>query len=163
MKKSFIAKLDQGQKSGVYKFISGISVEDVKQLSSHYGYTFHHLNGKTITNQKSFYAALTQTFKWPEGGKGNWDAIFDVITNPYQYQPTGKGIILFDECQNFAKSDAISYNMAIRVFKAMPTRIAHYLKHSSMQDKEFRVYILLSGHQVAFEALTKDNLPIQIF
>jgi RNAse (barnase) inhibitor barstar len=125
---------------------------------------FYYIDGEHATDHPSFFDALTQTYEWPVPGGGNWDAIFDVITEPRYYEPQGRGIIVFDDCHHLARADAESFNIVVGIFRDMTGRFEHYLLHHSMKDREpFQVCSFLRGDEGALRVLSAEKLPIPVF
>src|SRR5262245_18413747 len=98
-------------KGGLYRLNSSVRVDDLREIANKTDYVFYYINGKIVTDGRSFFVALTQTFEWPEYAGINSNATFDIMTEPRYYEPHGKGIILFDDCHNLAKTNLNTFNI----------------------------------------------------
>jgi RNAse (barnase) inhibitor barstar len=160
----FETALQMKPENGLYWLNSTLSRDRLEEIARKSHDNFYYIDGKHVTDPPSFFDALTQTYEWPVPGGSNWDAIFDVITEPRYYEPQNKGVIVFDQCHHLAKADAESFNFVVTVFRFMPERFEHYLLHHSMKDRDpYQVCSFLRGDEGALRVLSAENLPIPAF
>ena len=163
-KQDFEAALALEPERGLYRLNADLPADTLREIATNAGYVFYCIDGTTVTDHPSFFITLTQAFEWPQPGGGNWDAVFDVLTEPRYYEPQEKGIILFDQCHHLARSDPASFNIVADILKEIPPRFVRYLDHHSMKGREaFRIYTLLRGEDDAFRALPDEVLPLPTF
>jgi RNAse (barnase) inhibitor barstar len=160
----FETALQMKPENGLYWLNSTLSRDRLEEIARKSHDNFYYIDGEHVTDHWSFFDALTEAYEWPVPGGGNWDAIFDVITEPRYYEPRGRGIIVFDQCHHLAKADAESFNFVVTVFRFMPERFNEYLQYPSAKDEEpFQVCSFLRGDEGALSVLSAENLPIPAF
>jgi RNAse (barnase) inhibitor barstar len=160
----FEEALQMKPENGLYWLNSTLSRDRLEEIARKSHDNFYYIDGKHVTDPPSFFDALTQTYEWPDYAASNWDAIYDVITEPRYYEPQNKGIIVFDQCHHLAQAEVESVNIVVGIFRDMAGLFNEYLQYPSAKEEEpFQVCSFLRGDEGALGVLSAENLPIPAF
>lgn len=104
--------------SGIYHFDSAARISFLEQEADKADWRLYVLDGKKISDKKTFLAAIAQSMNFPDYFGKNWDALNDCLTDMSWAEP-GKGyIVLFQAPERMYKKSPQDLAVALDIFKS---------------------------------------------
>jgi len=108
--------LKQDKPAGIYHFVSEASVPFLRQEADKADWRLYALDGKKITDKKTFLAQIAREMEFPDYFGKNWDALNDCLTDMPWSQGHGY-IVLFQAPDRMYKKSPQDMAVALDVFK----------------------------------------------
>lgn len=109
--------LKQDKPAGIYHFVSEASIPFLQQEADKAGWRLYALDGKKITNKKTFLAQIAHEMEFPDYFGKNWDALNDCLTDMRWTQGHGY-IVLFQTPERIYKKSPQDLAVALDIFKS---------------------------------------------
>src|SRR3954470_22049455 len=108
--------LKQEKPPGIYHLVSHASVPFLQREADKADWRLYALDGKKITDKKSFLAQIAREMEFPDYFGKNWDALNDCLTDMSWAQGHGY-IVLFQAPGRMYKKSPQDLAVALDIFK----------------------------------------------
>ena len=122
--------------SQLYYYNTPTPVGDVARVAVRWGFRLFYINGEQVADTDDFFAQAKSTMAFPWFG-WNYDALYDCMRDMSWFKRPAF-VLLFDDFQQFARSDPDRFTIALDVLYDIP-------EFYRQRTPERRFYILLRG------------------
>ncbi len=99
---------------GLYRWQSGLHVEDIRHTVEHAGWRFFHVDGWPLEEKDEVIDAMAEAFGFPEWFGQNFDALSDSLGDVQAGDSAGV-VFLWDGWGPFARHDEQAFSVTLSV------------------------------------------------
>ncbi len=136
-------KLQDKDAGGVYFLDTEATIEELHRLVASIGFQFFYIDGKRISDKRSFLKKIAEAMHFPSYYGENWDAFEECITDLGWLSASGY-VLLYDHFDRFSTKKPGEWKIAFDILHSA----AEHWKREGVP-----MYILLRGNTSAVTGL----------